>query len=139
VTEAEEQAIIVTYFRARFPKFARSLRVSQSGGFKGKGRQGAIRMGQIKAQGGVKGEADIAILLPRHGFGCLLIEHKAAGSSHKATIEQLEYVTYHNENGNLAVVTRGVEAAVAAINTYLGVNRGEISIQDLIDQQGEMT
>ena len=76
-------------------------------------------MKQIKAQGGVTGEADIAILLPRGEYGSLLVEHKADGSTHKLSDAQQEYLDYHNIIGNCAVSTRGTEALKAAILAYM--------------------
>ena len=120
LSESDEQKEIVRWFRSEYPEFAKCLRVSQSGGYRGKGRQGAIRSALIKAMGGVTGESDIAILLPRGGtYGSLLIEHKAAGGAHKATPAQIDYIDYHNGIGNMAVITRGVEAAKAAIRQYI--------------------
>ena len=96
------------------------MRVSQSGGFIGKGRAGAIRRAKIKAQGGVTGESDIAILLKRGGYGSLIIEHKADKSSHVVSEKQQEYLDYHNiVAGNYAVSTRGVEAAKREITKYM--------------------
>jgi hypothetical protein len=119
VSETKEQITIVQWFRAQYPQYALSLRVSQSGGYKGKGKQGAIRMAQIKAMGGVTGESDIAIVLPRGGFGSFLMEYKAWAGAHKATDAQLEYVRYHNAIGNCAVVCKGIDPAIAAIKQYM--------------------
>lgn len=119
MTESDEQKEIVRYFRERYPQYARSLRVSQSGSYRGAGRKGAIRTAQVAAMGGVTGEADIAINLPRQGFGSLIIEHKAEGSAHKATAEQVAYIEYHNREGNCAVLTRGLDMAITAIDTYM--------------------
>ena len=118
-TEAEEQREIVRWFRETYPEYALCLRVSQSGGYRGAGRKGAIRTAQIAAMGGITGESDIAILLPRGGFGSLLIEHKAEKGQHKTTEAQLAYIQHHNAVGNCAVVTRGVEFAKAAIRQYM--------------------
>ena len=121
MSESAEQKAVVEYFRLKYPQYARSLRVSQSGGFKGTGRKGAIRMEQIKALGGVTGEADIAILVPRGTFGSLLIELKADDATKGATSAQLDYIRYHNETaGNCACVAKGVDMAIAAIDTYMG-------------------
>lgn len=119
MSEADEQKEIVRWFRAQYPEHAMSLRISQTGGHIGKGRSAAIRNSQSRAMGRVNGESDIAILLPRGGYGALLIEHKAKGSAHKATPEQIAYVEYHNNIGNCACITRGVDAATAAIKTYI--------------------
>ena len=120
MSEDDEQKEIVRWFRTRYPEHAMSLRVSQSGGFRGKGRTGAIRTARLTAMGAVTGESDIAILLPKGGYGALLIEHKAEGSAHTATTAQQEYIDYHNSIGNLAIITRGVHVATAAIEQYMG-------------------
>ena len=121
MSESAEQKAIVAWFRATYPEYALCLRVSQSGGYRGAGRTGAIRTAQVNAMGGITGEADIAILLKRGGFGCLIIEHKAEGSQHTATKAQLEYIQRHNSCGNLAIVTRGVGACTAAIKQYMAL------------------
>ena len=119
MSETKEQITIVQWYRAQYPQYALSLRVSQSGGYKGKGKQGAIRMAQIKAMGGVTGESDIAILLPRGGFGCFLMEYKAWAGKHPTSDDQLAYVRYHNAIGNCAVVCKGIDPAIAAIRQYM--------------------
>ena len=124
MSETQEQATIVAWFRLQYPQHVLSLRVSQSGGFKGKGSRGAIRMSQIKAQGGVTGESDIAILLKRGDFGCLLLEHKADDAVKGATSAQLEYIRYHNAIGNCACVTKGVDMGIAAIKQYMELPNG---------------
>ena len=96
--------------------------MSQSGGFIGKGRQGAIRRAKINAEGGVKGESDLAILLSRGRFGSFLLEHKAGGAKHVVSQAQQEYLDHHNNIGNCAVSTRGVGAAKAAIVAYMGMD-----------------
>lgn len=85
----------------------------------GSGKRGAIMARHVRSQGVVRGEADIAILLPRLGFGSLLIEHKAHDAMHQATEKQLEYIRYHNAIGNCACVTKGVDMAKAAITQYM--------------------
>lgn len=121
MSEAEEQKAIVAYFRKAYPQYARSLRVSQSGGYRGAGRKGAIRTAQVTAMGGVTGESDISILIPRGGFGCLLLEHKSDEAMRGATEGQLDYIRYHNEIGNKALVTKGVGMAIATIDEYMAL------------------
>lgn len=120
MSESDEVRELVAWFRDKYPDYAMCLRVSQSEGKKGGNRSAAIAWSKRVAMGVVKGESDIAILLPRGSFGSLLIEHKAAEGTHKATKEQLEYIRHHNAIGNCAVVTRGVEMAQAAIDQYMG-------------------
>lgn len=119
MSEAAEQKEIVGWFRENYPQYSKSIRVSMAG-LPRHGRKGAIQWGMMKGQGVVDGESDIAILLPRNGFGALLIEHKSAEGSYKATPEQLDYIEYHNSVGNCACVTKGVDMAKAAIAQYMG-------------------
>lgn len=121
MSESDEQRAIVAWFRAEYPEFAKCLRVSQSEGQKGGGRKAAIGWSKRVAMGVVKGESDIAILLPRGGFGSLLVEHKADGSKHTTSEDQIDYINHHNSAsvGNCAIVTRGVDMAKAAIRQYM--------------------
>ena len=120
-TEATEQKDFVTWFRAKYPAHAKSLRVSQSGAHRGKGKMAAIRIAKAKGQGEVKGEADIVILLSKGGFGSLVIEHKGSQQSHKLSDDQIEYLDYHNRVGNMAISTRGADALKAAVDTFMGM------------------
>jgi hypothetical protein len=117
MSESQEQAAYIEWFRLKYPRQALSLRVSQSGGFKGKGQAGAIRMKQAKLQGVIQGESDIAILIPKGGSGCMLIEFKT--KTGKATQAQLDYIDYHNEIGNTGVICYGLDAAMTATVAYL--------------------
>jgi hypothetical protein len=121
MSESAEQKEVVAWFRAKYPEHAMSLRVSQSGGHRGKGKSAAIRIAKAKGQGEVKGEADIGILLPKGGYGCLLVEHKGEGMAHTLNESQALYLDYHNRIGNCAVSTRGVDALKAAILLYMSL------------------
>lgn len=121
MSEAEEHKAIVAWFRETYPEYAMSLRVSTNGMHRGKGKRAHISMAKAKGQGAVVGEADIAILLPRGGFGSLLIEHKADEAMRGATKAQLDYIDYHNSPKvkNCACVTKGIGMAKKAITQYM--------------------
>ena len=119
MSEADEQKAIIAYFRKAYPMHMASLRVSANGIHRGKGVAAMRRIAKEKAQGFVTGEADIAILLPRGGYGCLLLEHKSDEAIRGATAEQLIYILYHNSIGNRALVTKGVSMAIATIDEYM--------------------
>jgi len=121
MTESEEQTTSGAYFRLAYPNYAKSLRVSQSGSFRGNGKRGAIRTTLVKVMGGVTGESDIAVLIPRGNFGCLLMEHKSDENVTGPTKDQLDYIKYHNSIGNLAFVTKGVAMAIKTIDDYMGL------------------
>ena len=118
--EGKEQKEFVAWFRARWPEHASSIRVSLRGLNFGSGKRAAIMVKHIKAQGSVDGESDIAILLPKGGYGALLVEHKGEGMDRRLTDSQADYLGYHNLIGNLAVTTRGLDELKAAVENYMG-------------------
>ena len=119
MSEWHEQREIIQWFKEIWPEHAYSIRVSMNGLNLGGGRKAAIMVNQMRAQGMIDGEADIAILLPRRDFGSLLLEHKAEDSPHRLSESQEKYLDYHNNVGNCAVSSRGIDAAKAAIITYM--------------------
>ena len=119
MSEAAEQREIVQWFRETYPEYAMCLRVSLAVSYFGSGQRAARMVNHIRSQGIHPGEADILIAVQRGGYGSLVIEHKQGGSSYKASPEQLQYIAMHNGINNCAVVTRGVDAAKAAIITYM--------------------
>ena len=85
----------------------------------GSGKRAAQMVNHMHSMGVEQGEADMAILLRRGNFGALIIEHKAESQAHKASDAQVAYLQAHNSVGNLAIVTRGVDAAKSAIRDYM--------------------
>ncbi len=118
-SEANEQTAIVEFFRLKYARWKNSLRISQSGAFRGAGATGRNRMAMAKAQGVVTGESDLAILLQRGGYPSLLLEHKPGGRLRRRSEDVLEFLGYLGKVGNAACVTRGVDAAQAAIDCYM--------------------
>lgn len=125
MSETEEHKAIVAWFRSQYPEYALCLRVSQSGRRSGSSKRAAMAWAAQVAMGAVQGESDIAINLPRGGFGSLMLEHKAEGAKHTASPAQIRYIEHHNAVGNCAVVTRGIEMAKAAITQYMGQAHGQ--------------
>jgi hypothetical protein len=109
---------VVKWFRATYPEYAKSLRSSMNG-LSRRGKAGAMMWGMMKALGCTRGEPDFALLLPKGGYGALVIEHKGDNQAHKLSDDQREHLEYHESIGNCAVSTRGVEAFKAAITAYL--------------------
>ena len=120
MSETSEQRDAVLWFRAKYPRHIKAMRVSM-GGMPRHGKKGAVLWSYMKGQGVLKGEADISILIPRGKFSALLIEHKGANQSHSLTEDQQEYLDYHNSVGNLAISTRGFDVLTAAIDTNMGM------------------
>ena len=118
-TEFEEQREVVAWFREKWPQHQKSLRLSLNGLNLGGGKKAAMIINQIKSQGAVLGEADLVILLPRMGYGALVIEHKAENDKKGPSDEQLDYIGYHNMIGNKALITKGVQKFKDAILEYM--------------------
>jgi len=103
-----------------YPKYAKALRVSMNGvSFGGGRRRAAMAWNKAKGQGAVPGEADIVILVPRGGYGALVVEHKGQGMNRKLSEEQIEYLGFHNLIGNRAESTRGLDELIAVVDDYL--------------------
>ena len=119
MSESTEHKEVVAWFRSQYPEYARSLRVSQSGRRSGSSKRAAMAWAAQVAHGAVLGEADIAILLPRGPYGCLMMEYKASDSMYQPTQVQRDYIDYYNEVGNLGLICRGVDIAKAAIKQYM--------------------
>jgi len=118
MSESAEQAEFVAWFRRRYPNHVYALRTSMAG-VPRHGRKGAVIWNFMKSQGINRGEPDIAILLPRGGYGSLVIEHKGEGMSRKLTDEQARALAYHEEAGNMAVQTRGLDELISVVEDYL--------------------
>ena len=117
--ESAEQKKFVAWFRAKYPEYAKCLRVSLRGLNFGSGQRAARMINHIKSQGSVAGESDIVILLKRGEYGCLVIEHKGDEMDHKISKSQQEYLNVHNSLGNLAVSTRGFEELQHTVMEYI--------------------
>ena len=118
MSETKEQIDVSQWFVEQWPEHASSLRPSMNG-LSRRGRAGAILWNTMKALGATVGDPDLAILVPKGGYGCFLAEHKAADQPRKLTTEQQESIDYNNGIGNCAVSTRGIDALKAAITVYM--------------------
>ena len=121
MSEFSEQREVVAWFRKTWPEHAMSIRLSMNGINLGGGVKAARIIKQMKSQGMVVGESDLALLLPKGGYGCLLIEHKSEEDTNGASESQLDYAGYHNMIGNLAVFTKGVDDMKKVIQEYMGL------------------
>jgi hypothetical protein len=126
MAESHEQKTIVAWWRLQHRQDEKAIRASQSGGFKGRGRAGAIRMSEMKAMGVVTGESDLAFLIPKGQYGSLIIELKRTGDKRGAREDQDAYLKYHNSIGNLALLATGVDEAISFIKSYMALARGEL-------------
>lgn len=125
MSEAKEQKQIVKWFRDTYPDLAPAFSLSMNGVDLGGGKKAAIMMNHLKAQGLHPGECDFKILVPRGAFHGLCIELKKTGwkVSGKAAVEkhqkQINYLNFMTEQGYLAALCIGKEAAIDTIKAYL--------------------
>lgn len=125
MAEATEQARFVNWWKTQYPDYRLALRASMLGTNLGSGKQGAIMYNKLKSQGAIKGEPDIAILVKRGGYGCLVVEHKGLGMAHKLTEEQEQHLDFHKSIGNKAVQTRGLDDLKNTVREYMELSPNE--------------
>jgi len=73
---------------------------------------------KLKAEGVKAGVPDICIPIARHGFNALYIELKTGKG--KATPGQVDFMDKLTQCNNLTVLCRGLDAAIDAIEGYMG-------------------
>lgn len=114
--EASLQSACVTWFNLEYPEYRGLLFHVPNGGSRN-AREGA----NLKKQGVVAGVADLLLLLPRKGFGCLCVEMKTAKGS-QSTLQR-EWGGKVSKYGNLYVVCRSVDEFIEIINSYLSCDK----------------
>lgn len=107
--EAGIQKVVVFYVRKQFPNilFTCAPAVAKSA------RQGH----ENKMMGYLKGFPDLFFAVPRKGYNGLFIELKT--KSGRVQPEQEEIVQKLNDLGYKALICRGADFAIEAINNYL--------------------
>lgn len=114
ISEKQLQMVCVAEFRRLYPELA-----SQGLLFHVPNETAGVTMSkpQIKANGVCNGVADLILLIPRHGYGCLCIELKTPLGvqrlSQKAWMKAVQAV------GQKYVVCRSVDDFIREINSYL--------------------
>ena len=111
-SESRLQQSCVYWFRLAYPEYAWCL-ISVPNGVATSATQGRI----LKAEGMVAGAADLLLLVPRHGYGCLCIEMKTEKGrqrdSQKAWQEHVEAA------GNKYVICRSFDDFREAVDGYM--------------------
>lgn len=110
--ESEMQRSCKRWFDLQYPKLSRLLFAVPNGGARNS-REAAI----MKAEGVTAGVADMILLIPRHGYGCLCIEFKTREG--RQSDSQRHWQADAEANGNKYVVIRSVEQFVNEIKKYL--------------------
>lgn len=114
ISEKQLQMVCVAEFRRLYPELANHGLLfhvpNETAGI-------SLSKPQLKANGVCNGVADLILLVPRHGYGCLCIELKTPigvqRPSQKAWMKAVMAV------GQKYVICRTVDDFVREINTYL--------------------
>ena len=119
MSESDQQATIVKWWRLQYPQLSKLLISSQSGAIiGGKNKFGSIA--KLKKEGWQSGVPDLFIAVPRGGKHGLWIELKDVKKIEKAlSEEQNEYLVLLSEQGYEAIWCAGSDIAIAAIKTYM--------------------
>jgi hypothetical protein len=112
-TEHAEQVALIRWFDLQYPALRGRLAACPNGG-----QRNVIVATKLKAEGVRPGYPDLNLLTPRHGFAGLFIELKRVkGGSLSA--DQASWLEWLGEQGFLAVICKGADAAKATITDYL--------------------
>ncbi len=109
--ESEMQRSCKQWFDLQYPKLSRLLFAVPNGGARNS-REAAI----MKAEGVTAGVADMILLIPRHGYGCLCIEFKTK-DGHQSESQKLWQADVE-ANGNKYVVVRSIDEFVKEVKNY---------------------
>ncbi|RJG11143.1 VRR-NUC domain-containing protein [Pseudomonas cavernicola] len=112
--EEDDQIALIQWFDRQYPALAGRL-ASSSGG----ARMTMRTAKRQKAAGNRKGFPDLNLLTPRHGFSGLVIELKRVRGG-RLEPEQADWLEWLAEQGFMAVVCKGFDAARDTIKGYLG-------------------
>lgn len=114
--EWEEQAAVFDWWKNAYPKHIRLFHHSPM-----EGERKVVTGVFLKRQGMQCGYPDIAIAIPRGPFHGLYIELKVP--PRKPTPEQLQMLKELSEQGYLAVICNGADAAIDQISNYMALSR----------------
>jgi len=112
VTEHEEQALVIKWFDLAYKDFRGRLYANPNGG-----KRHVVTAVKLKKEGARKGIPDLSLPVSRHGFHGLYIELKAKGG--RLSTEQADWLHFLSEQGYLAVLCVGFDAAKKTIEDYL--------------------
>lgn len=119
--EHKEQAAVVRWFDLQFPALRGRLFAVPNGGERNPRVAAKLRLEGVRP-----GVPDMCLPVARHDFHGLYIEMKAKGATPsrdgKVTPNQSDWLSFLGEQGYMAVVCVGADAAMATIKTYLGEN-----------------
>lgn len=112
-TEHDDQKALVRWFDLQYPQLRGRLAACPNGG-----QRNPIVAAKLKAEGVRAGYPDLNLLTPRHGFAGLFIELKRVKGGSLST-EQASWLQWLSDQGFMAVVCKGFDAAKETIQSYL--------------------
>jgi hypothetical protein len=112
LSESQQQAECVRWFRQQFPEFEKLLYAVPNGGFRNK-RTAAI----LRKEGVISGIPDQCLAVARKGFHGLYIEQKIKGN--KPTDNQKELLSLLTAQGYKCEVAYSITQFKEIITTYL--------------------
>lgn len=112
--ESTIQQYCVSWFRRRYPQYAKLLFAVGNGGYR-RAREAQI----MKAEGVTAGVSDLILLVARDGWNSLCIEMKRESSNSRLTPAQKEWQALATEAGNKCIVCRSVEEFQEEVEKYL--------------------
>lgn len=124
--EGNSQKSVITWFRLQYPKFSKLLIHVPNGGLRSRmkvnKKDGSVkefsREGkELKEMGTTAGVADLLLLVPRKGFGCLAVEMKTETGTQSDS--QKDWMFDMIASGNKYVVCRSASEAEKVIREYL--------------------
>lgn len=110
--ESEMQRSCKRWFDLQYPKLSRLLFAVPNGG-----ARNSREAGIMKAEGVTAGVADMILLIPRHGYGCLCIEFKTKDG--RQSDSQKLWQADVEAHGNKYVVVRSIGDFVKEVRDYL--------------------
>lgn len=118
-TEHEEQKAVIQWFNLQHKALkGRLIAVPNGAHLAGSARQRYAKMARMKAEGLSPGFPDLFLPVARRGFHGLAIEMKRVKGS-TTSKEQQDWLQWLPEQGYLAVLCKGADAAMDTIQAYL--------------------
>ena len=105
------QRQVIQWFRLQYPNYSKLLIAVPNGG-----SRNSLEAVELKRQGVQAGVADLLLLIPKGGFGCLGLELK--NEKNKQTLKQMEWQSDF-EMFNKYVVCRSLYEFIDEIEKYL--------------------
>lgn len=112
-TEHQEQVAVIKWFQSAYPEIKTRLFAVPNGSHKSR-----AAASKFMAEGLRSGVPDLCLPIPRHGFHGLFIEMKRVKGG-TLSRQQADWLAFLGDQGYMAVVCKGAEAAIDTIKGYL--------------------